>query len=209
MSRQKSAQPCTVLQLITFPWLCLHLLTGPHFWCTLCTCSNASHHMVSNSKIERLLQAILAILTFKDCLEVGKGGKDHRLRRSSMLSLGKQVLQWMVWLPAGVLLQIYSVWSSLCGVHRDSCIISGTCSLGPIQSSCGCQPAWWQRVSSTMSHIDASLTLAQRSKSDGQCLSNSSSRDVKRWHRLQPWPWHDQHASPWCWPATDSSAVVS
>ena len=128
---------------------------------------------------------------------------------ASMLSLGKQVLQWMVWLPAGVLLQIYSVWSSLCGVHRDNCVISGTCSLAPIQSSCGCQPAWWQRVSSTMSHIDASLTLAQRSKSDGQCLSNSSSRNVKRWHRLQPWPWHDQHASPWCWPATDSSAVVS
>ncbi len=62
ISRQNSTRPCTVLQLRTFPWLCLHLLTGPRSWCALCTCSNASHHMVSNSKIERLLQAILAIL---------------------------------------------------------------------------------------------------------------------------------------------------
>ena len=84
MSRQNSAQPCTVLQLITFPWLCLYLLTGPHSWCALCTCFNASPHMVSNSKIERLLQAIFAILTCKDWLEVGKDGKYHQQRRSSI-----------------------------------------------------------------------------------------------------------------------------
>ncbi len=40
-------------------------------------------------------------------------------------------LQWIVCLPAGVLLQIYSVWSSLCGVHTGNFIISVTCSLAP------------------------------------------------------------------------------
>ncbi len=62
ISRQNSTRPCTVLQLITFPWLCLHLLTGPHSWCALCSSSSASHHMVSNNKIDWVLQAILAIL---------------------------------------------------------------------------------------------------------------------------------------------------
>jgi len=41
-------------------------------------------------------------------------------------------------------------------------------------------------MSSTVSHVDASLTLAQQTKSDRQSLSNSSSRNVKRRHRLQP-----------------------
>ncbi len=64
ISRQNSTQPCTVLQLRTFPWLCLHVFTDPHSCCALCTCSNASHRMVSKSRIERLLQGILAILHF-------------------------------------------------------------------------------------------------------------------------------------------------
>ncbi len=40
--------------------------------------------------------------------------------------------------------------------------------------------ARWQRVSSTVAQTYASLTLAHQTKSDGQSLSNSSSRIVKR-----------------------------
>jgi hypothetical protein len=94
-------------------------------------------------------------------------------------------LQWIVCLLAGVLLQFYSVWPSVCGVHKGSYIISGTCSLPPHSVQLWL-PASLMLAGSTMSHIDASLTLAQQSKSDGQCLSNSSSRNVKRRHRLQP-----------------------
>jgi len=64
ISRQNSTQLnhalfCSSEHFLDFAFICL---LGPHSWCALCTCSNASHHMVSNSKIERLLQAILAIL---------------------------------------------------------------------------------------------------------------------------------------------------
>ncbi len=83
-------------------------------------------------------------------------------------------LQWTVCLPAGVLLQIYSVWSSVCGMRAtfsslQSCdVFSGPpISTAVVASQLGTR---WQRVSSTVSHIDATLTLAQQTNSDGVYL---------------------------------------